>query len=191
MNTQRPTVVTIAAILLIVLSFFVAGLGISRQYGLLGQGFGNRQFGAGQTPNRNFTPPNGFPSNRFPNNGFPNDLNNGGTAPNFNPDRQIGTGFVSLFRLIRPLTIGLDIGLLILAVIAAFGLFKSKRWAAILSIVLSVLLILSAIPGFIRIFSALTLIENLARILLAVGVIVLLLLPIARKSYLPAHDDEQ
>ena len=116
MNTQRPTVVTIAAILLIVLSLFVAGLGIARQYGLLGQGFGNRQFGAGQTPNRNFIPPNGFPSNRFPNNGFPNDQNNGGTTPNFNPNQQIGTGFVSLFRLIRPLTIGLDIGLLILAV---------------------------------------------------------------------------
>ena len=189
-NPKRPAVVTIAAILLIVVSLFVAGLGISSQYGLLGQGFGGRQFGAGQFRNRAFTPPNGFPSNGLPNNGFPNDQNNGGTMPNFTPNRQVGTGFTRLFRLMRPLTIGLDIGLLILAGIAAFGLFKSKRWGAILAIVLSVLLILLAIPGFLRIFSAITLIENLARILLALGVIVLLLLPVARKSYLPAQDNE-
>jgi hypothetical protein len=191
MNTQRPAVVTIAAILLIVLSLFVAGLGIARQFGILGIGFGNRQFAPGQLRNRNLTPQTGLPSNGFPSNGLPNDQTNQGSTPNFTPNRQIGTGFTRLVRLIRPVTIGLDIILLILAGVAAFGLFKSKRWGAILSIVLSVLLILLAIPGFIRIFSAITLIENLARILLAVGVIVLLLLPTARKSYLPAHDDDQ
>jgi hypothetical protein len=183
MNTHRPAVVTIAAILLIVLSLFVAGLGIARQFGLLGVGFSNRQFVPGQFRNRNFTPPNGFQ-----NNGLPNDQNNQGTAPNFTPNRQVGTGFARLFRLIRPVTIGLDIVLLVLVAMATIGLFKSKRWAATLAIVLAVLLFLLAIPGLLRIFSAIVLIENLARMLLAVAVIVLLLLPSARQSYLPAKD---
>ncbi len=188
MNTQRPAVVTIAAILLIVLSLFVGGLGIARQAGLLGSGFGNRQFVPGQFRNRNFTPQNGVPSNGFPSNGLPNDQNNQGTTPNFSPTRQFGTGLARIVRLIRPVTIALDIILLVLAGVAAFGLFKNKRWGAILAIVLAVLLFLLAIPGFIRIFSALALVENIARMLLAVAVIVLLLLPSARQSYLPPKD---
>jgi hypothetical protein len=69
-------------------------------------------------------------------------------------------------------------------------LFKNKRWGAILGIVLAILVILLTIPGMLRIFSAVVLIENLVRILLAVAVIVLLLLPTARKSYVPAHDSD-
>ncbi len=190
MNTQRPAVVTIAAILLIVLSLFVAGLGIASQYGLLGRGLGNRQFVAGQFRNRNFTPQNGVPFNSGPSTGLPNDQNNQGTTPNFTPNQQIGTGLARLIRLIRPVTIGLDIVLFVLSVVAAIGLFKSKRWGAILGIVLAVLVILLSIPGMLRIFSAVVLIENLVRILLAVAVIVLLLLPTARKSYVPAHDSD-
>jgi ABC-type glycerol-3-phosphate transport system permease component len=190
MNTQRPAVVTIAAILLIVLSLFVAGLGIASQFGLSGAGFGNRQFVPGQLRNRNFTPQNGVPFNGGPITGFPNDQNNQGTTPNFTPNQQFGTGFARLFRLIRPVMIGLDVILLVLAVVAAFGLFKSRRWGATLAIVLAVLLFLLAIPGLLRIFSAVTLIENLVRMLLAVAVIVLLLLPSARKAYLPVHENQ-
>jgi hypothetical protein len=184
-------VVTIAAILLLVVSLFVAGLGIASQYGLLGQGFGNRQFGAGQIPNRNFTPPNGFPSNGFPNNGVPNDQNNGGTTPNFTPNRQFGTGFSSILRLIQPVMIGLDILMLILAIVAAIGLFKSKRWGMILAIVISIILILLAIPGMLRIFSTVVLVENLVRIILAIAVVVLLLLPSARKLYATSENIDQ
>jgi hypothetical protein len=191
MNTKRPTVVTIAAILLIVLSVFVAGLGIASQYGLLGQGFGSRQFVAGQFQNRTFNPQSGFPVNGSPNSGFPNNQNNQGTTPNFTPRLQSGTGIATLFRLIRPVTIGLDIVMLVLSVVAAIGLFRSKRWAATLAIVLAILLILLAIPGLLRIFSAMVLIENLIRILLAVAVIVLLLLPTARQSYVPARDSDE
>lgn len=183
MDTKRPAVVTIAAILLIVLSLFVAGLGIASQYGLLGRGFGARQFGAGQFRNRNFAPQSGVPSNGF------NNQNNQGTTPNFTPNRQFSaTGISRLLRLIRPVTIGLDIAMLVLSVVAAIGLLKSKRWGAVLAIVLAVLLILLAIPGMLRIFSAMVLVENIVRILLAIAVIVLLLLPAARKSYLPAPE---
>ena len=180
---KRPAVVTIAAIVLIVLAIFVAGLGIANQFGVFGRaGFGNRVVLNGQTRNRNFIPQNGFPSNGF--------NNNGGTTPYFTPNRTVGTGLTSLFRLIGPITLGLDIAMLILAVIAVIGLFKVKRWAAILAIVLAVLLILITIPGMLRIFSAVTLVENLIRILLALAVIVLLLLPISRRSFATVTEDD-
>ena len=190
MNTQRPAVVTIAAILLLILSLLVAGLGISRQFGLLGVGFGNQQFVPGQFQNRNFNPQNRVPFNVNPNTGLPNDQNNQGTTPNFTPNRQIGAGFARIFRLIRPVMIGLDVILLVLAAVATIGLFKSKRWAATIAIVLAVLLFLLAIPGLLRIFSTIVLIENVVRMLLAVAVIVLLLLPSARKAYLPAREKQ-
>lgn len=190
MNTQRPAVVTIAAILLLILSLLVAGLGISRQFGLLGAGFGNGQFVPGQFQNRNFNPQNRVPFNVNPNTGLPNDQNNQGTTPNFTPNRQIGAGFARIYRLIRPVMIGLDVILIVLAAVATIGLFKSKRWAATLAIVLAMLLLLLAIPGLLRIFSTIVLIENVVRMLLAVAVIVLLLLPSARKAYLPARENQ-
>jgi hypothetical protein len=195
MNTQRPAVVTIAAILLIVLSLFVAGLGIANQYGLLGGSFGNQQFIVGQGRNRNFNPQGGFPQGGFPQGGLPqggipNDQNNQGTTPNFTPNRQVGVGFARIFRLIQPVTIVLDVILLVLSLVAAIGLFKSKRWAAVLAIIISVLLIVLTIPGMLRIFSSIILVENLARIILAIAVIVLLLLPSARKAYLPAREED-
>jgi hypothetical protein len=169
------------------LTLFVAGLGIANQYGLLGGGFGNRQFVAGQFRNRgsssaNGSQSNGSPSSGFPPNGFTNGQNSQGTNPNFTFNRSSATGIASLTRTLRPVTLALDIILLVLSVVAAIGLFMSKRWAAILAIVVSALVILLTIPNMIRIFSATTLIENLVRILMAVAVIVLLLLPSARKT---------
>ncbi len=189
MDTKRPPVVTIAAIVLVVLALFVAGLGIAGQFGLTR---GNRQFVAGQFRNRNFALPNGGVNNGGTNNGSPlgtlpnNGLGGTGTTNNFPrtfTGSTGGTGLTRLFRLLRPVTIGLDIVLLILAGIAAFGIFRGKRWGQILAIVIAVLLLLLAIPGLLRIFTAAVLIENLVRILLAVVVIVLLLLPASRKTF--------
>lgn len=203
MDTKRPPVVTIAAILLIVLGLFVAGLGIANQFGLFGRGFGNQAFVAGQFRNRSITGQNGSPSNGFTNNGSPNNgftnngspdngiTNNQGTTPNFTPNRRVGTGLFSILRLLQPVTLGLDILMLILAVVAAIGLFKSKRWGMILAIVISVLLILLAIPGMLRIFSAVILVENLVRILLAIAVVVLLLLPSSRNSFATSKVSDQ
>jgi hypothetical protein len=198
---KRPTVVTIAAVLLIVLSLFVAGLGIANQFGLLGQGFGNRQFIAGQGRNRNFTPPsgsqsngfpqNGSPQNGFPQNGFPSGQTGQGTTRNFTFTGRGNTGLAGILRILRPITIALDLILLGLSIIAAIGLFMYKRWAIILAIVVSALVILLTIPSMIRIFSTVTLIENLVRILMAVAVIVLLLLPASRKAYATSRPSEE
>lgn len=183
MDTKRPTVVTIAAILLVVLSLFVTGLGIASQFGLLGRGFGNRAFAGGQFRNRNFIPQGGFPSNNNPIGTLPNGQSNQGTTQNFNRNFTGGTSLARLFRLFGPVTLGLDIVLLILSGVAAFALFKGKRWGIILAIVLAVILILLTIPSLLRIFSAIVLVEDLVRILLAVAIIALLLLPSARKAY--------
>lgn len=181
MNTRRPAVVTLAAILLILLTLFVAGFGIARQYGLSRIGFGNRQFVPGQFQGRNFNPQGGFP----------NDPNNPGSVPNFNPNRQAGVGLTRLFRLIRPVLTGLNLILVVFGVVAAIGLFKSRRWGAVLAILLAALLFLLAIPGLFRIFSVVSLVESLVRMLLAVTVIVLLLLPSARKAYISAQNSNQ
>jgi hypothetical protein len=191
MNIKRPAVITIGAVLLLILSLFVTGLGLANQLGLAGSGFAGRRFVTGRIGNRNFTPQNGFPQNGFPQNGLPNDQNNQGTTPNFTPNRQFGTGFSTIFRLLRPITLVLDILLLIISVVAAIGLFKTKRWGAILAIIASVLMILLTIPGMIRIFSPVLLIESLARILLAVVVIVLVLLPVSRRAYSGVVNEEQ
>jgi lysylphosphatidylglycerol synthetase-like protein (DUF2156 family) len=188
MDTKRPPVVTIAAILLMVLALFVAGLGIAGQFGLTR---GTRQFAAGQFPNRNFTLPNGGTSNGNPFGTFPNGQGGTGTTPNF-PRTFTGgsgvTGLARVLRLIQPIMLGLDIVLLILAGVAALGIFKGKRWGVILAIVLAVILILLTLPGLLRIFSAVVLVENLVRILLAVAVIVLLLLPASRRAFATVDD---
>jgi hypothetical protein len=198
MNTKRPAVITIGAVLLLILSLLVAGLGVANQFGfgVLGRGIGGGRFLTGRTGNRNFTPQNGFPQNGFPQNGFPqnglpNDQNNQGTTPNFTPNRQFGTGISSVFRLLGPIMIGLDILLVILSIVAVIGLFKTKRWGMILAIITSVLMILLTIPNMIRIFTPLVLIENLVRIVLAVAVIVLLLLPVSRRTFAGVVDEEQ
>jgi hypothetical protein len=189
MSTQRPAWVTIAAILLLILSLIVAGFGMARQFGLYGIGLGRGQLVPGQLRDRNFNPQGGFPQGGFPQGGFPNDQNNQGTVPNFAPNQQMGIGIARIFRLIRPVMIALNVILLVLAVVAAIGLFKSRRWAAILAIVLASLMFLTAIPGLLRFFSPVMMIENVAQMVLALAVIVLLLLPSARNSYLPVKEN--
>ena len=188
MDTKRPSVVTIAAILLVVLGLFVAGLGIANQIGL---GRTNRAFAAGQFRNRNFVPPNGGQLNNNPIGTLPNGQTNGGTTPNFNRNFAGGTGLTRLLRVFRSVTLGLDIAILVLAGIAAFAIVKGKQWGRILAIVLAAIILLLTIPSLIRVFSAIVLIESIVRILLAVAVMVLLLLPTTRKTYATAQVSDQ
>lgn len=216
-SPKRPAVVTIAAILLLILTLFVAGFALASQFGLIrGAGFfGRRQFTPGQFRGGNFTPPGGsignlpggqgFPGGNDPNgfqgngtggangfngapgaNGFPNGLNGQGTRT-FN--RAGVAGIFRYLRFLQPILLGLSILLLILAVVAVVGLFMNRRWGSILAIVISALVILLTLPSMIRIFSTLTLVEGLFRILLSLAVIVLLLLPAARRPMAVAAAD--
>ncbi len=183
MDTKRPSVVTIAAILLVILGLFVAGLGIANQLGL---GRPTNAFAAGQFRNRFPNAQNGGTFNNNPIGTLPNGQTNQGTTRNFNRTFTGGTGLTRLLRVFRTITLGLDIGILVLVGVAAFGLFTGKRWGQILAIVLAAIILLLTIPSLIRIFSAMVLVENLIRILLAVAVIVLLLLPTTRKNLVTA-----
>ena len=66
--------------------------------------------------------------------------------------------------------------------------FRPVRPNKPLNITLGVLMFLTAIPGLLRIFSTVLLIENVVRMLMAAVVVILLLLPSARKSYLPVKE---
>jgi hypothetical protein len=57
-----------------------------------------------------------------------------------------------------------------------------------LAIILSAVLLLVNIPGLLRIFSPLLFGLNLLKVLLALAVIILLLLPAARNAYSPPKD---
>jgi hypothetical protein len=177
MKTQRPAVIYIAAVLLIILTLMVGGFGLARRYGLLqGTAFSGRNGLRSGFPGRGT-----FPQGGFPNGGFNNSQN--GQTPNFNSANPNRAVMVRLLRLFNTISTVVNIGAIVLAVIAAIGLFMKKRWGAVLGIILAVILLLLGIPGILRSFSTLAFVESTVRIVLAIAVIVLLLLPQARKAY--------
>lgn len=197
MNSKRPLTLTIATIVLIMLVLFSSGLRLASNFGLLGSAFG-----AGGLAGRRFMPGSGnMPSDGFNNlqpgtrpdfgNGQSNDNSgsNGGTSqtyPNFQNSQGRTGGFNTLFRFLRIGTIALYCGVLLLGILSAFGLWKQKKWAAILAIILASVVLLSSIPGLLRINSWIILGETVINILLSLAVIILLLLPASRKAYSPA-----
>jgi lysylphosphatidylglycerol synthetase-like protein (DUF2156 family) len=107
------------------------------------------------------------------------------TTPTF----QGRTGGTSgLFRIISFASTGLNIVALVLGLLAAFGLWKQKKWGAVLAIIVAVLILLTSFSGLLRFFSLLIFGEALLKVLLALAVIILLLLPAARKAYAPPAD---
>jgi len=199
MNPKRPVTLIIATIVLIVLVLFSSGLTLASNFGLLGS-----TFGADGLAGRRFMPGSGsgnLPGDGFNNlqpgtrpdfgNGQPldNSGSNGGTSqtnPNYQNFQGRTGGINTLSRIIRIATIGLYSAVLILGLLAAFGLWKQKKWAAILAIILSALILLLSIPDLLRIFSWLILGETFLKVLLSLAVIILLLLPASRRAYSPA-----
>jgi len=196
MNTKRPAILTIAIICLVLLVLFSSGLSLARNFGLLGTSFGAPGFpfgsmmrGQGNFPQGGFLPSGDLPDGTFqrPGNFDPN-----------NPDTQVnpttrtfqgGTGATSgLFRILSFTTTGLNIAALVLGLLAAFGLWKQKKWGAVLAIIVSVLILLTSFSGLLRFFSLLVFGEALFKVLLALAVIILLLLPASRKAYAPPAD---
>jgi hypothetical protein len=204
LNTKHPVVLTIAMICLIVLVLFSSGLALARNFGILGMGqgvvgfTGGRQVIIGGQGN--------FPSGGF-NRQQPGDLPGNGTGQlpgNFDPNNptipdnsnfqriQGQAGDVpGIAGILRWVTAGLYIAALLLGLLAAFGLWKQKKWAAVLAIILATVLFMVSLAGFtslLRFFSLLVLGEGLLKVLLALAVIILLLLPAARQTYAPHLD---
>ncbi|MFC2064684.1 hypothetical protein ACFLXB_06280 [Chloroflexota bacterium] len=197
MNTKRPAVITIAVISLVLLVLVSSGWALAGNFGLLG--FNTRLSGVSQMQGDGIMTQEHI-SSQVPANispgagiGFFNQGNRGSgqrvpgmriiqgiTGTSGNP-----SGLIGIFRSV---TIGLNMILLVLGLIIAFGLWSQKKWAAILAIILSAILLLVNLPGMTRILTPLLFGINLLKVLLALAVIILLLLPAARKAYAPGKD---
>jgi uncharacterized membrane protein (DUF2068 family) len=75
----------------------------------------------------------------------------------------------------------------ILGILAIIGLWFSKKWGKILAFITSGVVIVATLPGMFRMFSAVTLIENVLKILLAIGIIVLVALPKPKPAQVPVQ----
>jgi hypothetical protein len=103
--------------------------------------------------------------------------NNNGSGNQFQPgDGNRGTrgGMMQFTRIFQYILYAVEF---ILGLIAIGGLWASRRWGIILSIITSAIVLISTIPGIFRSFSTISLIENLLKILLAICIIVLVVLP--------------
>ena len=195
MNTKRPAVITIAAISLVMLVVVSSGWALAGNFGLLGTNAGLP--GVGVMRGDGTKSPEGIsgqvPANIRPGTGTLNQGNRGsgqGLPIMRTVQGIVGTSGnpAGLFGIISSMTTGLNVIALVLGIIAAVGLWKKKKWAAILAIILSAILLLVNLPGVTRIFFPLLFGINLLKVLLALAVIVLLLLPSAREAYAPSKD---
>jgi hypothetical protein len=199
MISKRPVLLTIASICLVILVIFSAGLTLARNFGLLSPTFGatgltNRRFnmgsGQGNLPqgSLNGQQPGDLPglgTGQLPGNMDPNST---GGQPDFQNFQGRTGGGNSLFRILNLVTTGFNIAAIVLGLLAAVGLWRQKKWAAVLAIILSCLILLTSFTGLLRIFSWLTFGEALLKVLLSLAVIILLLLPASRKAYSPPPD---
>lgn len=198
MKMKRPAILTIATICLVALVLVSSGLALARNFGLMDSIVGSARFpngmtmrGQGNFPQGGFLqsgdlPGDGVPQ-QMPDNFDPNipDAQGSATTRTFQGSAGEASG---LFRILGFATTGVNIVALVLGLLAAVGLWKQKKWGAVLAIIVSVLILLTSFSGLLRIFSLLLFGEALLKVLLALAVIVLLLLPAARKAYTPPAD---
>jgi hypothetical protein len=169
MTTKRPITITIAIVLLVVLTLYGALIPFFSGSRTLGSNFGTRRQAQGIFPSN---PPGGFPGNEQ--GGYPGNAPSGGFPRN---------GLFRLFRVLDIVQIVYVIILFIISLIAGYGLWKMKRWGMVLAIILAVLALLAAAPSLLRVFSLLLIAQALLRIAVAIAIIVLVSLPISRKGY--------
>lgn len=179
MNTQRPVTLIIAAGLLIVLLLLGAILPLFA---------GPRSFGRGVRPGgEGVFQGGGGQGNSFGNGqgGFQDggQGNSFGNSNSSSPGQFPRQGLFNLFRVFRTVQIVISFILLGIGLIAAYGLWKMKKWGMVWAIILSALSLIVVLPGLFRIFSFVQLAEALMRIAVAIAVIVLVLLPVSRRVY--------
>ena len=193
MNPNGKILITTAAICLIALIVVSAGWSVATSFGLVrvgsvnfmvggrpGGAFAGRELengqGAFQPPegfqpgDGNFQPPEGFQQGR----------------QNFSSDFSPRTGLVGLLGIARWLGVGLSIAAIIAGIFAVIGLFRQKKWGVNLAIILAALLALTGVSSFFRFAIDLNTCIAALKVLLAVAVIILLLLPASRQALKPA-----
>lgn len=192
-RTRNIVIITVALALIAVLStlgLLVTGFGLGRPAFNRGnlpnnsQGGGNFQGGNGnfQGGNGNFQGGNG---NFQSGNGTFQRRGGASLFSVFGIARSVGINF----QYIRYITIAFGLLGIALTIVAAVFVWKQKRWALNLAIVLAVLFLLGSLPGFFsfgRFFSVLTVLTSSANILKGLAtlpIIVLGILPSVRESF--------
>ena len=180
---DRPATLVITAflLLLLILAFAVLPMtGLERSFFRIG----NSNFNRGQLPQGvnpgNFSGGQNFTPGQSPNS------NNGTSGQNFSTTRRFNanSGINQVLRILTNIMRWVVIGIGLLAVV---GMWLKKRWGIVLGIILAVIAFASTVPSLFRpSFLAFTLILNIVILVLAVGVVVLSLLPQTRKATAPA-----
>ncbi len=189
MTNSRPITLIVAAGLLLLLLLLAALLplvGGERLFFMAGRA-GGQQFN-GRTPGQaapNFdlkNPPQN--QDNFNGNNQGNGTNSGSSQTYRGNFSSSNTGFSSVLRILQRILEWVELGLGILAIV---GLWLKKRWGIVLAILISVLIFCFTLTGMFRMFNTIIFIENLAKVLLAAAVTVLVLLPQSRKATAPVQ----
>lgn len=123
--------------------------------------------------------PQGNPSDQNGQQGTPP---NNGQAPQFDRQRQgdLARGGWSMFRFNGVLAYVLYALEIALGIAAIIGLWLSRRWGRILAIILAALVLIVTLPGLLQMTAVVLVVENVLKVLLSVGIMVLVLLPGSR-----------
>ena len=139
-----------------------------------------------------------LPENRQGRNNPPEGMNPGNLPEGFDSQNlrggnATGRGLSANTTFLGGLVYGwLGVGLyglsLILAVVSGNGMIKAKKWAVILGIILVIILAGLNVTNLFNLINWLRFAVSLAVVLLSIGVLVLLILPGARKDYIKKQD---
>jgi hypothetical protein len=196
MSKLNSKTLTIAAAVLLVLALLFMATPLLRVTGISGAnrtGFAGR-FNGQTTPGA----PNSFPG--FGNGSQGNGNSTNPTTPTNPTGRTFNGGARSLFGLglLSGITGTIFYGIaLLVSLVAAVGMFLTKRWGQVLGIIMGVvyliLALISFLPillaGFLRDLNFLSLSLTVLHVVLAIGVIVLALIP-AKKMLTPSTLDK-
>lgn len=183
---QKKSFISILTMILLVLLVLVAGvltlLGGTRALGIdSGNGgpTGRGQF-QGNFPTDGTVPPNN--QNFQPGAGSGNTLPgmNGGSFEgngNFTFNSTQATQMQTRIKLLLLARYGVGGGVLLFGILAVIGLWFSKKWGKVLTVLTSVIVMAYTIPSMFKIRGGTSLIEGIIKLVLAVAVIVLIFLP--------------
>ena len=147
----------------------------------------------GELPDASLMPRQGEEGGQFDPSQLPEDFQGGRIQPGERPSgmagRQMVAGLLNPFGILSFQGIAVSILALLLGIIAVIGLLKGKKWGAVWAIIAAVLVALSSISAFFGYATGLTIGIAAAKIILAIAVITLVLLPAARRVYSPREED--
>jgi hypothetical protein len=195
MATTRTKSLTTIAILLIVLAVLSITSAVTMRIGFAG-GRPQRDPNGNTAPGGNFQGGNGGGGGNFQGGNGGGGGFQGGNGGGGNFQGRAGSGGFNLFGATRSLGISpqvfgyINIGIMVIGILllllCAYGVWKQKRWALNLAIVVALLFLLGALPGLFfgggRFFNVLRTAITILDVVASVAIIVMGILPSVRDS---------